>query len=120
MVTAIVPALVQLPTDPNLISYHPRVAEKVGFLSLLSSRRRARLGGMRDVLIVLFDRVQSLDAVGPLEVFSGAGFRIRTASLGGATVRTTSGLRIVPDADLREAAVSDLLLVPGGEGSREH
>jgi transcriptional regulator GlxA family with amidase domain len=96
------------------------MAEKVGYSSLRSSRRRARLGGMRDVLIVLFDRVQSLDAVGPLEVFSGAGFRIRTASLGGATVRTTSGLRIFPDADLREAAVSDLLLVPGGEGSREH
>src|ERR1700677_302027 len=95
------------------------MAEKVGYSSLRSSRRRARLGGMRDVLIVLFDRVQSLDAVGPLEVFSGAGFRIRTASLGGATVRTTSGLRIVPDAELREAAVSDLLLVPGGEGARE-
>jgi transcriptional regulator GlxA family with amidase domain len=120
MVTAIVPALVQLPTDPNLISYHPRMAEKVGYSSLLSSRQRARLGGMRDVLIVLFDRMQSLDAVGPLEVFSGAGFRVRTASLGGATVRTTSGLRIVPDAELREAAVSDLLLVPGGEGAREY
>jgi len=96
------------------------MAEKVGYSSLLSSLRRARLVGMRDVLIVLFDRVQSLDAVGPLEVFSGAGFRVRTASLGGATVRATSGLRIVPDADLREAAVSDLLLVPGGAGSREH
>jgi transcriptional regulator GlxA family with amidase domain len=96
------------------------MAEKVGYSSLLPSRRRARLGGMRDVLIVLFDRMQSLDVVGPLEVFSGAGFRVRTASLGGVTVRASSGLRIVPDADLREAAVSDLLLVPGGAGSREH
>lgn len=77
---------------------------------------------MRDVLIVLFDRMQSLDAVGPLEVFVRAGFRVRTASLGGGTVLTTSGLRIIPDLDLRavETSVPDLLLVPGGKGSREH
>jgi transcriptional regulator GlxA family with amidase domain len=74
---------------------------------------------MRDVLIVLFDRVQSLDAVGPLEVFSGAGYRVRTASLGGGAVRTTSGLRIVPDLDLRHADAPDLLLIPGGKGARE-
>jgi transcriptional regulator GlxA family with amidase domain len=74
---------------------------------------------MRDVLIVLFDRVQSLDVVGPLEVFTEAGFGVRTASLGAGTVRTTSGLRIIPDCDLRQASASDLLLVPGGPGARE-
>jgi transcriptional regulator GlxA family with amidase domain len=68
---------------------------------------------------------------GPLEVFTGANtwrashgedpaYDIRTASLGGHTVRTSSGLRVTPDADLREyrAARPDLLIVPGGEGSR--
>ena len=86
---------------------------------------------MRTVLIVLFDGVQSLDVTGPLEVFNAAnrwcagrepaapGYAITTASLGGAAVRTTSGLGLLPDADL--AAVRDapdLLVVPGGEGAR--
>ena len=74
---------------------------------------------MHDVLIVLFDRVQSLDVTGPLEVFAHAGYRVRTASLGGAMVRSNSGLRMVPDQDLRTAGPADLLLVPGGPGARE-
>jgi transcriptional regulator GlxA family with amidase domain len=76
---------------------------------------------MRNVLIVVFDGVQSLDVTGPLEVFAHAGgYRVETASLAGGAVRTTSGLRLVPDADLRDADVSplDLLLVPGGSGAR--
>jgi transcriptional regulator GlxA family with amidase domain len=85
---------------------------------------------MRTVLMVLFDQVQSLDVTGPLEVFTGANtwrasrreplaYDIRTASLGGRPVRTSSGLRIAPDGDLRELAKRpDLLFVPGGEGSR--
>jgi transcriptional regulator GlxA family with amidase domain len=86
---------------------------------------------MRTVLMVLFDQVQSLDVTGPLEVFTGANtwrvsrggspaYDIRTASLGGAAVRTSSGLRLTPDGDLRDprARHEDLLIVPGGEGSR--
>jgi transcriptional regulator GlxA family with amidase domain len=83
---------------------------------------------VRTVLIVLFDGVQSLDVTGPLEVFSGArdhrgerGYRVRTASLGAAQVRTTSGLAVVPDGDLREhnrEDPPDLLVVPGGRGAR--
>ena len=68
---------------------------------------------MRTVLMVLFDEVQSLDVTGPLEVFTGAntwrtrhgdgpGYDIRTASLGGRMIRTSSGLRVAPDEDLRE------------------
>jgi len=77
---------------------------------------------MRTVLIVLFDGVQSLDVTGPLEVFAGANrwqsgrnhspagpngpdgpaYQIRTASLGGHPVRTSSGLRLAPDESLRQ------------------
>jgi transcriptional regulator GlxA family with amidase domain len=82
--------------------------------------RGRQTGGMRDVLIVLFDRVQSLDVTGPLEVFAHSDYRVRTASLGGDMVRTNSGLRIVPDGDLRTGGPApDLLLVPGGPGARE-
>ena len=86
---------------------------------------------MRMVLMVLFDQVQSLDVTGPLEVFTGANtwrasqghppaYDIRTASLGGRPVRTSSGLRVTPDEDLRDFRVArpDPLIVPGGEGSR--
>lgn len=85
---------------------------------------------MRTVLMVLFDDVQSLDVTGPLEVFTGAntwrarhgggpGYDIRTASLGGRTVRTSSGLRLAPDEDLRlfRGPGPDLLIVPGGKGT---
>ena len=86
---------------------------------------------MRTVLLVLFDQVQALDVTGPLEVFAGANtwrtghgaapeYEIRTASLGGRSVRTSSGLRLTPDADLLEFGDPgpDMLVVPGGEGSR--
>ncbi|MEU3286130.1 GlxA family transcriptional regulator [Streptomyces longwoodensis] len=78
----------------------------------------------RTVLLVLFDGVQSLDVTGPLEVFAGAErqtpgtYRIRTASLDGAPVRTSSGLTLVPDGSLTEARDPHTLLVPGGEGTR--
>jgi transcriptional regulator GlxA family with amidase domain len=87
---------------------------------------------MRTVLIVLFDGVQSLDVTGPLEVFAGANrwhpdgavasngpaYRIRTASLGGRPIRTSSGLRLAPDEDLHGTSRPDVLIVPGGEGTR--
>ncbi|MFI5975479.1 GlxA family transcriptional regulator [Streptomyces sp. NPDC051452] len=78
------------------------------------------------VLIALFDGVQSLDVTGPLEVFAGAerhtpgSYRIRTASPAGRPVRTTSGLTLVPDGSLEDAAVPHTLVVPGGEGTRDH
>ena len=79
----------------------------------------------RSVLIVLFDGVQSLDVTGPLEVFAsacdavGAGaYEIRTASVGGRTVRTGSGLRIGPDLDLADTGTPHTVIVPGGPGTR--
>ncbi|TGN76330.1 GlxA family transcriptional regulator [Streptomyces bauhiniae] len=78
----------------------------------------------RTVLLVLFDHVQSLDVTGPLEVFTGAerlapgSYRMRTASLDGRPVRTSSGLTLVPDLALGAAPDPHTLLVPGGEGTR--
>lgn len=74
---------------------------------------------MPSVLIILFDGVQSLDVTGPLEVLHGASsYSIRTASLGGHPVRTSSGLTLTPDQDLAGACPPDLLIVPGGQGAR--
>jgi transcriptional regulator GlxA family with amidase domain len=103
---------------------------KGGIFVIAAINQRRETGGMRRVLVVLFDGVQSLDVTGPVEAFTVAnrwcesrgaepGYAIRTASLGGRTVRTTSGLGLVPDADLASVSVPpDLLLVPGGAGAR--
>ncbi|MFF5897347.1 GlxA family transcriptional regulator [Streptomyces argenteolus] len=78
----------------------------------------------RSVLVVLFEGVQSLDVSGPMEVFAGVShfpgisYALRTASLDGAPVRCSSGLTLVPDAALDDVPAPDLLLVPGGTGTR--
>jgi transcriptional regulator GlxA family with amidase domain len=85
----------------------------------------------KDVVIVVYPDVQSLDFVGPQEVFAAAqkliaatgraepGYRIAVASLHGEPLRTSSGLEVVPDIRLADApARIDTLLVPGGAGSR--
>ncbi|MFD6972352.1 GlxA family transcriptional regulator [Streptomyces sp. NPDC059949] len=83
---------------------------------------------LRNVLVVLYDGVQSLDVTGPVEVFSGAsrfpglaGYAIRTVSPGGAPVRTDSGLTLVPDGDLEGArpGAGTTLLVPGGRATAD-
>ncbi len=86
---------------------------------------------VRQVLIVLFGGVQSLDVTGPLEVFTSAArhdpsgdgapaYRVTTGSLGGGPVMSSSGLGLVPGGDLRQFSAGriDTLVVPGGEGTR--
>jgi transcriptional regulator GlxA family with amidase domain len=81
----------------------------------------------RRVVIVAFPGLQPLDAVGPFEVFAGAGravaglgrargYRVTLASTDGAAVQTGSGLRICSDPlpDVHERI--DTLVLPGGEG----
>jgi transcriptional regulator GlxA family with amidase domain len=82
----------------------------------------------RHVVIVVFDGVQPLDAVGPHEVFAGAGraaasvgrvggYRVTLASSAGGTVRAESGLRLgtdrLPDVD----QPIDTLVLAGGSGA---
>ena len=102
-----------------------------------SARRCAEGGGSprtrapRDVAIVVFPGVQSLDVTGPLEVFAGAdrlararspakrGYEIGIYSRDGAPLRTSSGLQILPHGALRDApARIDTLIVAGGPGTR--
>ena len=87
---------------------------------------------VRNVLIVAFDRVQSLDVTGPLEVFTGAdlyqatehgqrAYQVRVASVGGRRVTTSSGLSLLPACDLRDVVLRELdtLVVPGGPGTAD-
>jgi transcriptional regulator GlxA family with amidase domain len=104
----------------------------------------ARRSAPRDIVILVYPGIQSLDLTGPLEVFSGAhqlletsrrsdgakralvagldlahpGYRTLVVSPDGAPVETSSGLTIVPHAAIGEApAAIDTLIVAGGPGS---
>jgi len=94
--------------------------------------------GPRRVVIVAFDRVQVLDITGPSEVFSladraraaagvsaaGSTYSIELlaavggAGAAGATVRTSSGLKLEPHGPLDGREI-DTLIVPGGQGTRD-
>ena len=73
--------------------------------------------------LLLFDDVEELDFAGPWEVFAalvqelGAG-RALTVAERAEPVRCAKGLRVLPDCDFASAPPLDVLLVPGGQGTR--
>lgn len=74
--------------------------------------------------ILLFDDVEELDFVGPLEVFGMAsklagGLEVITISKQGQQVRGRYGLRVQPDYSFSSCPPLDILIVPGGKGARE-
>jgi transcriptional regulator GlxA family with amidase domain len=73
--------------------------------------------------ILLFDQMEELDFVGPWEVFSAArreGDRVVTIAEAGADamVRAAKGLRVLADCGLDDHPPLDVLVVPGGMGTR--
>jgi transcriptional regulator GlxA family with amidase domain len=93
----------------------------------MSQARRA--GRARQIVILAFPGVQSLDVTGPLEVFAGAerliersaraerGYRVQILSPDGAPLPTSSGLTFVPHGSLAEAPEEiDTLILAGGPG----
>lgn len=78
---------------------------------------------MTTVGILLFDGAEELDFVGPYEVFTMAAvgredLRTLTLAEGSDPVRCAKGLRVIPEAALDEAPPLDVVLVPGGDGTR--
>ena len=84
--------------------------------------------------IFIFEAVEVLDFTGPYEVFSrtrttpgiqsrrtdeSAPFRVFTIAASAETVVATGGLRVLPDFDFATAPRIDLLLIPGGFGTRK-
>ena len=79
---------------------------------------------MTTIGIVLFDDVEELDAIGPWEVFTSirmvekdAPTVLAIAEHAG-TVRCAKGLRVTADHSFADAPALDVLLVPGGQGTR--
>jgi len=72
--------------------------------------------------ILLFDEAEELDFAGPLEVFGMArqeGDRVLTIAEKAEPVKANLGLRVLPDHTLADAPPLDVLVVPGGLGTRK-
>jgi transcriptional regulator GlxA family with amidase domain len=83
---------------------------------------------IRNVAILVFDDIEVLDFAGPFEVFSVAGslmpqtpyqpFFTYTLGLTHETVNARGGLRVSPTYSIDDTPQPDVLIVPGGYGSR--
>ena len=79
----------------------------------------------RNVGILVFDDVEELDFVGPLEVFGmaarlGADCTTLLIAAHEGEVRGSYGLRFTPAHTISSCPPIDLLIVPGGYGARTH
>lgn len=80
---------------------------------------------MLNVGIFLFNDIELLDFAGPYEVFSvateiqkNALFNVFTITEDGAGIRSVNGLRVIPDYDFNNHPHIDVLIVPGGNGTK--
>jgi transcriptional regulator GlxA family with amidase domain len=72
------------------------------------------------VTILIFDGLTALDAIGPYDVLRHVpGWEVTFVGREAGEVRTEDdGLRLVADVGLAEAPAADILLIPGGSGTR--
>lgn len=80
---------------------------------------------MPHIGILLFDDFEELDAIGPWEVlafwtreFADDGWTVSTFSRDGAAVRAAKGLLVTPDHSYSSVPSLDVLVYPGGRGTR--
>jgi len=80
---------------------------------------------LENVGIYLFDDAELLDFAGPYEVFSsasqlsgGEAFNVFTVSENGGDIRSVNGLTVVSDCSFRDNPNIDILLIPGGDGTK--
>lgn len=78
------------------------------------------------IALICFDQMEELDLVGPWEVLRmwqlqhpEDGVEAFTASLDGGTVTCAKGMQIVTDMPIADMGEVDVLLLPGGFGTRE-
>lgn len=76
--------------------------------------------GIRTITIVLFDGFELLDVFGPAELFGSERERLRVQYIAETRepVHAIQGVAIVPDFSYADAPVPDIVLVPGGMGTR--
>lgn len=78
----------------------------------------------RNVAILLYDQVEVLDFAGPFEVFSvtaeltDGAFAVFTVAESERAVSAIGGLKVLPEHALGASPAPEILVVPGGTGSR--
>jgi transcriptional regulator GlxA family with amidase domain len=79
----------------------------------------------KNIAIFVFDEVEVLDFAGPFEVFSVTdalrnreAFSVFLCAESRGTVRAVNGLKILADYTLEDCPSPDVLIVPGGFGTR--
>ncbi|HXW97418.1 MAG TPA: DJ-1/PfpI family protein [Gemmatimonadales bacterium] len=79
----------------------------------------------RRVSMLVFDDAEVLDVAGPYEVFSVAGrrhglepFAVSIVAPTSAPVTLRNGFRLLPHFSLADAPAAEILIVPGGMGTR--
>jgi|1185.fasta_scaffold384210_1 transcriptional regulator GlxA family with amidase domain len=73
-----------------------------------------------EIAIPLYDRFTALDAVGPYEVlWRLPGARVRWIGAEARPYATDRGLQLVAEATLDDVPAPDVLVVPGGTGTRD-
>src|SRR5262249_23035120 len=94
--------------EPARLGARGRIRHRFG---VAATAGRGHPRDMRQVTVLAFPRVQTLDITGPVEVFSiasrlvgrAAGYRIEVVAPTAGAVRTWSGLGLVADRDLAHA-----------------
>jgi len=72
-----------------------------------------------DIVIPIYDDFTALDAIGPYEVLSRIGGTVRFVAPQAGPIRTDNGmLTVLAEASFAEAAAPDVIVVPGGVGTR--
>ncbi len=76
--------------------------------------------------IFLFNDVEVLDFAGPFEVFSVTSelnnyelCEVFTVTEDGKEINAVNGLRVVPDYSFESAPQTDILIIPGGDGTKK-
>src|SRR5215475_12860243 len=85
----------------------------------------------KKVGIIIFDEIEVLDFCGPFEVFSttrlneerrreeASPFEVLLISQSGQRVETSGGMKVIPDVTFDQCPSLDILVVPGGWGTRK-
>lgn len=78
----------------------------------------------RNVAILIYDNVEVLDFAGPFEVFItgsnyGRDFHVYTVAESNRPVNALGGLSVNPAYTIQDCPKPDIILVPGGRGSRQ-
>ncbi|OQX33900.1 MAG: AraC family transcriptional regulator [Oceanospirillales bacterium LUC14_002_19_P2] len=80
----------------------------------------------KTIALLLFDDVEVMDFAGPFEVFSVTNelnqdhlFTLRTVALTTDPIIARNGLSVNPDVQLDTIPQADIVIIPGGDGTRE-